>query len=183
MKKLIFLSLFIIIYNNNAIAGDIAVSSIKLTYKDDITNPGKVVIRELKSLHDDSYWSKPYEVDVEVLIENKGNNAVKYINVKAELYYKLKPEDTPFPSLEGELKTITNNPVWVWIGNLDKEMIKELKPGEKKKLLFKNQKIRGDYYATDYQFHAFAVRVFAKPRGGDINYSDNVNQKIVPYGD
>ena len=169
--------------SNNAHAGDIAVSSITLTYQDDITKPGEVVIRELKSLHDDSFWSKPHEVDIEVIIKNKGTSSVHYINVKPELYYKLSPADTPFPSLRGELKTITNNPVWVWIGNRGSEMIKELKPGEKKKLLFENQNIRSEYYATDYQFHAFAVRVFAMPRDGDSNYSNNVNQKIILYGD
>lgn len=33
------------------------------------------------------------------------------------------------------------------------------------------------------QFDAFTLRVFASPRDGDEDYSDNVRQKIIRYGD
>lgn len=166
-------------------AADISVKSVVLKYKDDITDKNKVEIRELHSLHDNGYWSKPHTVDIEVLIENIGKDRVKFINIKSELYHLLAPnyEQDPFPSMENELKTIRKEPTWVWSNNLGAQMIKELSPGDKQVIYFKNKIVRDNYYATDYSFHAFAVRVFASPRGGDDDYTNNVNQKIINYGD
>lgn len=166
-------------------ATDISVKSVVLKYKDDITDKNKIVTRELHSLHEDEYWSKPYEVDIEVIVENIGKDKVKFINIKSELYHLLAPnvDQAPFPAMENELKTIRKEPTWVWSNNLGKKMIKELSPGEKQIIYFKNKAVRGDYYATDYSFRAFAVRVFASPRGRDDDYTNNVNQKIINYGD
>lgn len=164
-------------------SADVAVTSVTITYQDDVTTPGKTVTRELKTFQDDTYWSKPHEADIEVTVENRGDSPVRFVRVKAELYHSLAPGDTPFPPMKGELRTIKDGPVWVWTASLENTMVQELGPGEKKRLVFKRQKIRGEYYATDYRFHALAVRVFASPRDGDANYTDNVNQAIVEYGD
>jgi hypothetical protein len=100
------------------------------------------------------------------------------------LYYLVKPENTKFPPMKGELRSLTNKPTWVWVRTLASDAIRELKPGETKKLKFTELDIRNTYYATDYQVHAFAIRVFVKPKKGeDKNFSNNVKEWIVSYGD
>ncbi|MHB8845180.1 MAG: hypothetical protein ACYC7L_10590 [Nitrospirota bacterium] len=182
MKNIIlFFSLFIL--STPAFSGDIAVSSVRLTYQDNVTTPGKFFVRELKSFQDDTYWSKPNEVDVTVEIENVGSTVERYIHVNPELYYQLSASGSSFPPLKGELRTITKLPVWVWINTLGSMSIPELQPGEKKKLVFNKVQIRSQYYATDYHINAVAIRVFAVPRDGDSNYVNNVMDKVVPFGD
>jgi hypothetical protein len=164
--------------------GDLAISWLKVTYKDDVTESGKIIIRELTSLQDDTFWSKPTKVDVEVVIENKGETPNLFIGITPELYYLVKPENTKFPPMKGELRSLTNKPTWVWIRTLASDAIRELKPGETKKLKFTELDIRNTYYATDYQVHAFAIRVFVKSKKGeDNNFSNNVKEWIVSYGD
>ncbi len=164
MKNLILL-LVLCIFSTPAFAGNIAVSSVRVTYEDNITTPGKVIVRELKSFQDD------------------GSTAVMFIHVNPELYYQLAAADSRFPPLRGELRTITKKPVWVWVNTLGSNSIPLLQPGEKKKLVFNKVKIRSEYYATDYQVHAVAIRVFAEPRDGDSNYANNVKDKVVTFGD
>jgi len=168
-----------------AFASDISVEKVELSYLDNISNPNNPVVRTLESLHDNEYWSKPKQVDAIITIKNTGEKVAKNIKIKVELYYLLSHrEDQPnFPALPNELKTITDKPVWVWTNNLVRGGIKELKPGEIQILVYKNLKVRGNYYAYDYSFKAFAVKAFAKPRGVDSNYKNNSNFKIVSYGD
>ena len=184
IKHILAITFLSLSYTSTCFATDIEVSSVVLKYKDDVTTKGKVVNRELLSLQDNTYWSKPYEVDIEVKIKNVGTESVRRIRVKPELYYLLIVENSKFPAMKGELKEITKKPVWVWVNNLGNKMIKSLEPGESKIIRFQNETIRSEYYATDYSFQAFAVRVFAESmKGNDVNYSNNVNQKIIQYGD
>ncbi len=164
--------------------GDIVVKSLRVTYKDDITTPGKVIVRELKSLHDNNFWSKPTNVDVSVSIQNTGDKTNLYVSVTPELFYKVVSEPSKFPPMNGELRTITNKPTWVWIKTLGSKAVRELKPGESKNFVFSDLDVRNTYYATAYQIHAYAIRLYAEPkRGGDNNYSNNVKNWIVSYGD
>jgi hypothetical protein len=182
MKRTL-LSLVMIISCGHAYAGDISISAPVLTYRDDVTTPGKVVERELLSIQDGTYWSKPDTVNVSVEVRNKGDSIVRFIRVSAEHYYLLKADASRFPPMKGELRTITDEPVWVWTNTPGSKAIRELRPGEKKVVIFKDLPVRSRYYATGYQFQAFAVRVFASPRDGDDDYSNNVSQKIISYGD
>jgi len=184
IKYILTITLILLSFTSTCFAIDIEVSSVVLKYRDDVTTEGEVVIRELQSLQDNTYWSKPYEVDIEVKIKNIGTKSVRRIRVKPELYYSLRALNSKYPAMNNELKEITNKPVWVWVNNLGNEMIKSLEPGESKIIIFQNRTIRSEYYATDYFFQAFAVKVFAESiKGNDVNYSNNVNQKIIQYGD
>jgi hypothetical protein len=87
--------------------------------------------------------------------------------------------------MKRELRTITKEPVWVWIKTLGSKPLPEILPGRKETLIFENLDVRNEYYATDYTIHAFAIRVFAEPRDrdADTNLNNNVREKIVLYGD
>jgi hypothetical protein len=173
----------LVMFCGHAHAADIAVLSLKVTYTDDVTTPGKAVERELTSLHDDPYWSKPEKVNVAVEIENKGKETARFISIVPEHYYLLQPRESSLPPMTGELRTITREPVWVWTSTLGSEAIRELAAGEKRTITFSDLPVRSRYYATSYDFKAFAIRVSAEPRDGDDNYSDNVKEKIIGYGD
>lgn len=178
--------IFIIsLYSLPLFAIDVSVEDVKLSYLDNITAPNKPVVRFLSSLHDDEYWSKPNQVDAIITVKNNSNETVKSVRIKVELYHSLshREEQHDFPALPHELKTITDKPVWVWTNNLVNGRIDELKSGESKVLVYKDLKVRDDYYAYDYSFNAFAVKVFADPGNKDENYSNNSNYKVVHYGD
>lgn len=183
MRKLLFILL--VLYSLPALSSDISVENVELSYLDNITDPKKPVMRLLESIQDDEYWSKPKQVDAIITIRNISDNPVEFITVKLELYHLLShTADQPdFPALPNELKTITDKPVWVWTNNLVNGQIRELKAGESQILVYKNLVIRGDFYAYDYSFNAFAVKVFANPRGRDSDYKNNSIYKIVNYGD
>jgi hypothetical protein len=181
--KRILLSFVMIIFGGYAYAGNISISAPVITYKDDVTTPGKVVERELLSIQDEKYWSQPFTVNVSVEVKNKSDSTVRFIRMSAEHYYLMRPQSSRFPPMKGELRTITDDPVWVWTNTPGSKAIRELKSGEKKVVIFKDLPVGSRYYATGYQFQAFAIRVFASPRDGDDDYSDNVSQKIILYGD
>lgn len=184
MSRLL-INLFILFFTGCLYAADdLAVSSIRVTYKDNVTNPDEVVIRELKSLQDDSFWSKPDHIDVAVEIKNPGKQEYEYVNLSVELYYLLSPRESRFPAMQDELKSLTNKPVWVWKSTLATDTVRELGPGSIMTHVFNNLDISNQYYATDYQFEAFAIRVFASPRHGkDPDFNNNVKQWLVSYGD
>jgi len=181
----IYILMLLVFYSISSLATDISVEKVELWYLDNITDPKKPIVRKLSSLHEDKYWSKPEYVDVEVIVKNNGTKIVKYTSLSLELYHLLshRNEHPSYTALPNELKTITSKPTWVWTKNLVNGMTKGLKPGESKSIIYKNQKVKSNYYPTDYSFNAFAVKVFANPRGNDKNYNNNSNYKIVSYGD
>lgn len=185
MRRIFSLTLFALLALCTTLcrAADIAVSSVVLKYTDNITNANNIVVRELQAIHDNAFWSNPKSVDIEVQLENLGSDPVKFITLKAELYYLLehRANEIELPPMPNELKTLSTDPVWVWTTGLGEELVKQLAPGETRSITFKNKMVNGDNYATDYAFNAFAVRVFAIPSGGDGNYADNVTQKIISY--
>jgi hypothetical protein len=197
MKVLQYIFIFTVIifaHAVNAQTDDIAISSVKVTYQDDQTTPGKVVVRPLKSFQDNTFWSKPDKVNITVEISNNGSKEASFISVTPELYFLLeRTEDSKFPPIRttfskvktSELKSIAKGPIWVWNRTLSSSPIPGLTPGQKTILEFKDMDISNPYYATDYQVLALAIRVFAQPRdeSADKNYSNNVVDYIVPYGD
>ncbi len=178
-------------------AADLAVVSVKVTYRDDITNPDKVTVRELVRFDDNDYWSKPELVDLEVVVENRGKEPAHYVTVTPELYFMLAvSEDSHYPSLTAlgamesepavELKDIAPGAVWVWNRTFPTQAhpLRTLKPGERKRLQFSDLNIKNHYYATNYDISAIAIRVFVNSRGlVDTDYSNNVRDFAVSYGD
>ena len=179
-------------------AADLAVVSVKVTYRDDITNPDKVTVRELVRFDDNDYWSKPELVDLEVVVENRGKEPAHYVTVTPELYFMLVvSEDSRYPSLAAlgttesepavELKDIAPGAVWVWNRTFHDGKVRPLrtlKPGERKRLQFSDLNIASHYHATNYGLAAIAIRVFVDSRGlVDTDYSNNVRDFAVSYGD
>jgi hypothetical protein len=178
-------------------AADLAVVSVKVTYRDDRTNPDEVTVRELVRFDDNDYWSKPELVDLEVVVENRGKEPAHYVTVSPELYFKLEVgEGSHYPSLTAlgatesepavELKDIAPGAVWVWNRTFPKQAppLRTLKPGERKRLQFSDLNIKNHYHATNYGLAAIAIRVFVNSRGlVDTDYSNNVRDFAVSYGD
>jgi hypothetical protein len=83
--KILACGVALVLICTDVYGGDLSILWLKVTYKDEVTEPGKIIIRELTSLQDDTFWSKPTKVDVEVVIENKGETPNLFIGVKPEL--------------------------------------------------------------------------------------------------
>ena len=178
-------------------AEDLAVVSVKVTYRDDMTNPGKVTVRELVRFDDNDYWSKPELVDLEVVVENRGSTPAHYVRVRPELYFLLAVDSAShYPSLTAlgpaksepvvELKDIAQGPVWVWNRTFPGQVppFRTLEPGERKQLQFSDLNIASRYYATNYGIKAIAIRVFVDSRRStDSDHSNNVRDFAVSYGD
>lgn len=175
---------------------DLKVTSVKVTYKDRETTPGRTVIRELKSFQDDSVSSKPSKVDISVRVKNIGTTSALFVVVVAEMYTLVDgASGSKFPPLGGiklrsehglaraaELKTISSEPVWTWNRRWDDRPIRELKAGEEVSVDFKDVSIAIDYQPVDYQLRGIAVRVFADLRDkDDSDYSNNVIDSVVMY--
>lgn len=179
------LAIILMVYAMPAFSADISINEVSLWYLDNVTDPKNPIVRELKSLQDDEFWSKPKIVDIQISVENKSQVEVDYVSLKAELFYLLsyRSDGIKYPALENELKDIAKKPVWSWSRNIDTRMIKTLKPGETKIITIKNINVWENYYATEYAFNAYAIKVYASPRGGDENTNNNMNYAVVEYGD
>ncbi len=180
-------------------AADVRVSSLKVTYKDDRSVPGKTVVRELKSFQDDTHWSKPTKVDITVQVKNesKDETAIAVI-VSPEMYVLLdkRPGSKFAPLTMGklaqeynlrevpELKSKMTGPVWIWNRTWRGTAFRELKPGQETKVELKDLYIGNEISPSDYGLVAIAIRVFVDTRKrNDPDYSNNVVDSIIMYGD
>jgi len=160
--------------------GNIVIESVKVTYNDNVTNPRKTVVRDLQTLQDNTFWSKPTKVDVSVSIKNIGDSDNYSIVVHPELFYELVPTPVKFAPMKRELRAITNKPTWVWIKALGSRAARELKSGETKRFTFSHIDVRNIYSPTGYSIRAYKIRVYADPKGGgDPDYTNNVKDWII----
>lgn len=178
-----------------AYGDDIAITSIRVTYLDDKTNPEKPITREFKGISDGTYWSKPHKINVEIEIVNNGKKSVKKVRFSGGLFVlindKIYDDKIDFPSINDskhhELRDVSDDPVWVWNRTYPfSPLIKILEPGEKRKITFKDIDIWNEYYPFGYSIKAYAIKVkaFGKHgRGKDETPKDNFIDFIYSNGD
>jgi len=197
MKWISFIALLPLGMTQVALCADLSISSLKITYKDNVSVPGKVIVRELKSFQDDTFWSKPTKVNVTVRVRNasKDETAIAVV-VRPEMYVLLdRKPGSRFPSLSmgrlaqvdylrgvTELKSKMTGPVWVW-NRTGKGTPIELKPGQEMKVEIKDVDIANQFTPSDYDLLGIAIRVFVDSRvSKDPDYSNNVVDAIIMYG-
>jgi len=195
VKHIICLVVLALLGATNAYAVDVEIASIKLMYDDNKTTRGKTVRRELKRFDHDTYWSKPRRVDIIIEVLNRGNTKKVSVRLMPELYFLVQAvARSSYPSIKTnllglkekakELKSVTRQPVWIWNRVLESRPPVKIPPNEKMTVVFKGIDISNPYYATDYNFLAFNVRVFAELlRVKDSDYTNNVADYEVRYGD
>ncbi len=194
--KTIFLVIALTSWSAVGLCADLNALSLKITYKDTKSVPGKTVVRELKSFQDNEYWSKPTKIDLALEIKNESNESALFVSVTPEMYALLgKKPGSRFPKLKmgrsandfqnvRELKSEMQGPTWVWNRTLASKPIREIKPGEKVRVEFNNLDIGIGYYPADYALLGIAIRVFVDlSEENDPNYADNVVDAVVMYGD
>ena len=86
LRHYTLLILFPLLLSSTALADDIAIKTIKLTYYDHRTNPEKPIVRDFKGFSDNNFWSKPHKINAEIEITNKGINEVKSIRFSGGLF-------------------------------------------------------------------------------------------------